>query len=177
MPLASNFSSCAATEKEPEPISLIRSGSLAVAMHGVARVALHPRGRLVRIEEGKDADSLRMSVDSAVTEHFRDYGYVIVGPDRADVLVAYAVGVTGQLDDAALERAFGVAAGMDLGDGVQRGALVMTIVNRRTGLSRWRASASAPAENLPVAERDSAIQGAVAELLRGLPKIPRWRAR
>jgi hypothetical protein len=110
-------------------------------------------------------------MDSALMERFRSAGYEFVPPGQAEVLFAYAVGVSGELEDAELARVFGVTAGMQLGDGGRRGAIVLAAFDTRTGRSNWRASVSAEAKaTMKTAERDQAIRKAIDELLRDLPR-------
>lgn len=158
-------------ETREQPRSIVRSLSLPMAMNGVTRVGIHPRGRLVRVEADKDEKSLRSSMDSALMERFQSVGYEFVPPNQAEVLFAYAVGVSGKLEDAELARVFGVTAGMQLGDGSRRGAIVLAALDTRTGRSNWRASVSAEAKaTMKIAERDRAIRNAIDELLRDLPR-------
>ena len=170
-PIAWMASACVTDQPESksQPTSMIRTSSLPRALNGITRVALHPRGRLVRVEDDKRVASLRSSMDSAVLDQFQSKGYVIVPASRAQVLIAYAVGVTGELEDADLQRAFGVTAGMNLGDGARRGAIVLALFDQRTEQSTWRASASAAAEITDNAERDRSIVKAISALLQGLP--------
>ena len=171
--IAAGLSACvtSADPGQSEPISVIHSGSLPMAMNGVSSVAIHPSGRLIGVEDSDEARSLRLSMDAIVSERFQASGYRLASPDDADVLVAYAIGNSEQLSDESLTRAFGVSAGLELGSGALRGGIVLAIVSRQIRKVQWRASASDAVgpKKRSMKKRDETIKNAIDELLRELP--------
>ncbi len=167
--------SCVTVEPEPKKglTSVVRSGSLPMAVNGATKVAFHTRGRLMAVESIENAKSLERVMDEAILERFERAGFQVVAPQNAQILIAYAVGVTGQIDDKDLREMFGVSAGIDLVPGTERGGLVVALVNRATRNSRWRASGSGVRKDSkpPHAERNEKIRRAIDELFRDLPMV------
>ena len=166
---------CTVTEPErpaARTASLASSGSLASAARGVRSISLHPTARIVRPVAGRSVQSLRVAIEDSILNTARERGYAIAAPGQGDLVLAYAIGVGGQLDDEELNRIFGITPGLNRAgsDGSVRGAIVLAAVNPRTGLVQWRSGASADAQpERSASQRDQAIEGVVQRMLAELP--------
>ena len=157
------------------PVSVVESGSLPIALARAKRVALHPRGRMVRVADEADAAGVRVEIERSIADSLTGLGYVFASIDRADCLIAYAIGVTGELDDEELQRAYGISAGMRMGDSNDRGAIVLSVTRRDARHATWRASASGDGspDAMPDVTREDRIRGAIQQLLSGAPRAGR----
>lgn len=171
---ALTLSACTTTTDAPEeaPVSIIQTGSLAASVRGARSVAIHPTGRVIRVVDSVRNAELRAAMDNAILDTFRAQGYRTPAANMAERLVAYAIGVTGELEDDELASTFGITAGMRLGAGDERGAIVLVVVNAQTGQVEWRSSASAPNDN-PSDTPDvtsTRIRRAIEKMLAELPQ-------
>lgn len=139
-------------------------------------ISLHPTARLARPLEGRSEQSLRQAIEDAILAEVTARGYTPAPPGQGDLALAYAIGVSGQLDDAELSRIFGIAPGLDATHDSQdlRGAIVLVALNPRTSLVQWRGAASSQADpDATTHQRDDRITLAIKRMLAGLP--PRSR--
>ena len=149
---------------------LANSGDLNHAMAGARTFSFHPGARIIRPYPGRSQQTLQHAAESAIAASLESRGYVLDSEGNGDRLVAYAIGVTGEMRDSKLMKLFGIMPGVDIDAEQIRGGMVLVILNPHTRLVEWRASASANASNpAPSAAGDQQqIRAAADSLLKNL---------
>ena len=133
-----SMAACESTpQRESVELTTASSGDLWAALRGVSRVSLHPRARVVEPAIGRSPGRLARDMDDALIDLFRSRGYGIASPGQGQVEIAYAVGLSDRLHDEELFRIFGIAPGLDRGDGSSRGGIVVVLFDPRRSMVVW----------------------------------------
>jgi hypothetical protein len=141
-------------------------------MRGVRTVALHPDARIVHPAPGRSPLLLQGATDRALIQILDDAGYAIEDVDRSDIILAYAVGISGEMHDEETLKIFGISPGLDLALPETQGAIVLALVDPVTGRVVWRASASGAAKNEGASSEE--LQARVERAVRAiLDRVPR----
>lgn len=175
--LAALLAACAGTGQAPppEPMSVVRSGDVGPLLRNFRSFALHPRAEYVRGDDPDVEARLFGTMRRVLVNWGLSHGLRLVPANEAQILIAFAIGIEGEVDDEELRRAFGVTAGLDLPGPSQRGALVVALVDPRNGRSMWRGSVSGarPAGGTPEGRAlEERLEKAAAVLLDGRPVTP-----
>ena len=175
--VAALLAACAGSGQTPtpEPMSVVRAGDVGPPLRSFRSVALHPRAESVRGAD-PDVEARLFGVMRRVLVNWGlSHGLRPLPANEAQVLIASAIGIEGEVDGDELRCAFGVTAGLDLPGPSQRGALVVALVDRRNGQTLWRGSASGarPAGRTPEGRGlEERLEKAAAVLLDGRPVTP-----
>jgi len=148
------------------------STSTATTMRGVSTVAFHPRARIVHPAPGRSTLELQGATDRALIQILDEAGYSIGDVDRSDIILAYAVGISGEMHDEETMKIFGISPGLDLALPETRGAIVLALVDPVTGQVLWRACASGAASNDGASSKElqARIERAVRAILNRIPR-------
>lgn len=168
------LSSCASNGSAlpQDPMSVVRSGDVGPVLRNMQTISLHPRAQYVRGDDPVSEARVRATMQRVLLGWASARGLRWVRPEEAQVLVAFALGIEGRIDDEEIRSAFGVTAGLDLPGARQRGALVVALVDRRNKRNLWRGSVSGAREEGGTPEGyelDERLEKAVAVLLDGRP--------
>lgn len=153
------------------PTVLSHTGSLARTMRGVTTFSLHPTARIVRPGKGTPTQPLLDHMDSALVSFLSAHGYTHDPTGNGDRMVAFAIGVSAEINDVQLTKVFGISAGLGFGEGNQRGGIVLVVMNPKTGAVTWRSGASGSSYRKAetAEERYEAIDRAIAKMMQTLP--------
>ena len=101
-----------------------------------------------------------------------DQPLVIDADQGAVVLLAYAIGISGEMHDEETLEIFGISPGLDLALPETRGAIVLALIDPVTGRVLWRASASGAAANDGATgpKLQARIERAVRAILDRIPR-------
>ena len=171
IPLVLASTGCVSKLEPHEAVrTMASSGSLVGAMAGAGSIAMHPNARIVQASDARNSN-LRGLMDDAVAREFAARGYSLANPGRGERVIAYAIGVTGEMRDAELAELFGISPGVDTPTGAERGGIVLVVLDQQARRVLWRASGSGPVDpGADPAENREKIRAAIDRLLSELPK-------
>lgn len=156
-------------QETPERVFLAGSGSFDSAMGGVDRVSLHPGARIVKPKVRESGAILQQEMDRAVEAVLRERGFVVVPPGQGDRLIAYAIGIEGEMTDREMVELFGISPGLEDYKESRRGGMVLSVIHAQTNQVLWRGSGSGSGEGPAVGtyELESDLREAIRAILTG----------